>query len=91
MVCVKNKKPAIDWQSRVLEILFICWLESSSHNATTRRNKAPNGHLALAARGAQTVIKRGVHFQLRPSIKHTAPVVSNCSSRCLPHHSPVPA
>jgi hypothetical protein len=57
----KNKKPAIDWQSRALEILLCYRLEHSSHVAMQSAILAPDAHRARANRGANYMFKRDVH------------------------------
>jgi hypothetical protein len=57
-----NKKPAIDWQSRVLLEIYCYRLENSTHDAKQTRAVMPNGHASLDRLRALLCCKRVCHF-----------------------------
>jgi hypothetical protein len=57
-----NKKPAIDWQSRVFGNLSYR-LENSTHDAKRRGAAVPNGHASLDLLRALLRCKRVCHFR----------------------------
>jgi hypothetical protein len=66
---LKTKNPRLTGNRGFLEILVVYRLESPSHVARARRHGAPNGHLALAADGTQTVMDCFIHVQTGTNIK----------------------
>jgi hypothetical protein len=69
MVLVKSEEPAIDWQSRVLEIVSGC-LKFQSLDAQKTGAALPIGHAANDRRVLQHLRCEG-GFHLLPAIRNT--------------------
>ena len=59
---LKNRKPAIDWQSRAFESLLVK-SEVRSHDAGMADNARPNGQMSFGLRRLQHGCKRGLHIR----------------------------
>jgi hypothetical protein len=64
-----NKKPAIDWQSRVFRNLFL-GLEDPSHDASAPIGAMPHGRLSIDSLAAQANVTLLLHLltQVRDNI-----------------------
>jgi hypothetical protein len=64
-VALVNKKPAIDWQSRVFENLLYFGLEVPSHDADAAGATMPHGRLSNESLAANADFSRRSHLLAR--------------------------